>query len=530
MDRSYFKYIFIAIIIIIVLVSIYIFSQNGGEEQKQAVDQTSTINTIQKDLRFAIAGLDTMNPLLSKNRNVQEISKIIFDPLISFDEHYKPDYRLAEKVEKKSDTEYIITVRKYVKWHNGTSFDANDVVYTINTIRNLDTASLYVENLRKVQEVKLIDDYNVQITLKERVPFFEYYLTFPIMSQKYYEGVDITNADKNVMPVGTGLFKFDTQNGSTYTLLRNDLYWDVERKPMAEQVIITTYGTIGEVYNSFKSGSIDLVTVNTSNVEEYIGTLGYNKIEYKARNYDFLCFNLLSDVFSDKNIRKAISYALDKNAIVATCLGNGYAASNFSLDFGNWLYTKDLTVGVDTEKTSQLLEEAGWIYRNNNWQRSTNRRTESLSFTLLVNSDFPERVTVAENIEEQLGNIGIDVQVVELNSARFNQAIQNNEFDCAILGIEVGFTPNLRTFFGDNNVANYNKEEVRTLLYQAENAKDEQTIYDCYGKLYDIYLDDCPYIGLYRNTQSVIMNTGLVGNISPNSFNNFHNIWQWYRQ
>ncbi len=530
MDKSYFRYIFIAIILIIVIVSIYIFSQNGGEEQKQVVDQTSTVNTIQKDLRFAIAGLDNMNPILSKNRNVQELSKIIFDPLISLNEHYKPEYRLAQSVEKKSDTEYIVTIKNNIKWHDGSKFTANDVAFTMGTIRNLGVGSIFIANLNNVQDVKAISESQVQIILNEKVPFFEYYLTFPILCQKYYEGVDFRNTDRNSMPIGTGLFKFSGQNGNTYTLLRNDDYWDTERKPMAEQVIITTYGTIGEVYNSFKSGSIDLVTVNTKNVEEYIGTLGFNKIEYKARNYDFLCFNLLSDVFSEKEIRQAISCAIDKNAIVATCLGNGYAASNFSLDFGNWLYTKDLSVAVDTEKSSEYLQQAGWIYRNNNWQKSTNRRTESLSFSLLVNSDVPEREIVANNIKDQLGNLGISVQVNAVGTARFNQMIQNNEFDCAILGIEVGFTPSLRLFFGDNNVANYNKEEVRTLMYQAENAQDEKTIYDCYNRIYDIYLDDCPYMGLYRNTQSVIMNPGLVGNISPNSFNNFHNIWQWYRQ
>ena len=105
---------------------------------------------------------------------------------------------------------------------------------------------------------------------------------------------------------------------------------------------------------------------------------------------DMISENDLTVLFSEKEIRQAISYAIDKNAIVATCLGNGYAASNFSLDFGNWLYIKDLTVGVDTEKTNEYLEQAGYIYRNNNWQKSTNRRTESLSFSLfsLANSLF----------------------------------------------------------------------------------------------------------------------------------------------
>ena len=55
-------------------------------------------------------------------------------------------------------------------------------------------------------------------------------------------------------------------------------------------------------------------------------------------------------------------------------------------------------------------------------------------------------------------------------------------------------------------------------------------MYNNYSRIYDIYLDEAPYIGLYRNTETIICNQGLVGNITPNSFNIYHNIEKWYRQ
>ena len=104
------------------------------------------------------------------------------------------------------------------------------------------------------------------------------------------------------------------------------------------------YSSIGEVYTAFKNGEIDILEVKSSNVEDFIGTLGYNKIEYKSRDYDFLTINTENAVLSEPAVRKALNLAIDKNNLVGTCLGKGYVASNFSLDMGFWLYTKDLNV------------------------------------------------------------------------------------------------------------------------------------------------------------------------------------------
>ncbi len=62
------------------------------------------------------------------------------------------------------------------------------------------------------------------------------------------------------------------------------------------------------------------------------------------------------------------------------------------------------------------------------------------------------------------------------------------------------------------------------------NTKEENILYEKYGRLYDIYLEEAPYIGLYRNTELVVYNQSLVGNIKANTFNIYHNIEKWYRQ
>ncbi len=527
-NNNVFKYIFAAVVVFLIGYTAYILLNNHSDDNNTSLDQTSTVNTIQTDLRLAIAELDTMNPILSHNRNVQEITKIIFEPLVTLNENCKLQYCLAKEIAKTDDYNYVIKLREGILWQDGTKFTADDVIFTIETILNHEISTIYSENLKYVTEIEEIDSTTIRIGLAQPVPFFEYYLTFPIVCQSYYEGENFATSEKT--PIGTGMFRIAEMSSNIIKLERNEQYWDTSKNPMATQVIINLYNSIGEVYNAFKSGDIDIVTVKNANIEEYIGTLGYNKIEYKYRDYDFLAFNTENPIFIDSAVRKALSLAIDKNALVVNCLGKGYVASNFSLDIGNWLYTKDLNVAVDKEQATQILLDNGWTRTNNIWQKRINGRNLKLAFTLTVNGNNESRMAVAESIKTELENFGVQVNVKQLSYENYLATLNNREYDCILTGIETGFSPDLSTFFGEGNIANYYNEEVLEILRVVTHSTDEDTLYQSYNRLYDIYLEEAPYIGLYRNTAMVIYNQGLVGNITPNIFNVYHNIEKWYRQ
>lgn len=402
----------------------YKMSQNKKTSHKENMDQISTVTTIQTDLRLAVCNFDTLNPLLSNNRNIQEISKIIYEPLVTLNESYKMQYCLAEEIAKTDELNYVIKLRKGILWHDGTELTSQDVNFTIEKIKNGGFSTIYADNLRNVVSFEYIDDHTFKLTLSEPVEFFEYSLTFPIVSQKYYEGQDFVTTEKNLAPVGTGLFKIANVDSNVIKLVKNDTYWDTSKETMAKEVNINLYGSSSELYNAFKNGEIDLVDVKIQNVQEYIGSIGYKKIEYKSRNYDFLAFNTQSELFSDSAVRKAISKMIDKNNIVATCLGSGYVASNFSLDMGNWLYTKDLTVQTNTEEATQILATAGWEYKNNKWRKKVDGKNLELSFSIFVNGNQEKRLAVAENIRNQLANVGIAVTIKQLNHETYRACLE----------------------------------------------------------------------------------------------------------
>ncbi|MGN1299651.1 MAG: ABC transporter substrate-binding protein [Candidatus Scatovivens sp.] len=529
MDRDYIKYFFIFIIIVFVVIAGGIFIFRNANNEEHIVDQTSKNTNIKKNLRLAISNFDTINPLLSNNKSVQEITKIIYDSLVSLNGDLKLEYNIAKEIGKTDNINYIIKIKDNIYWSNGEKLTSADIKFTIDTIKS-GIKSIYTENLQNVSSLEIIDDFTVKIVLSKEVPFFEYYLTFPILSSSYYQGEDFVNTEKNSAPVCTGMYRISAIEDGKIKLNKNEYYWNKEKNPIIEEIDINLYNSVGEQYNAFKLGEIDILKVGVNNVEEYIGLIGYNKAEFKNRNYDFISFNTQNELLSDKSVRKAISLAIDKNNLIATTLGSGYRESNFFFDFESWLYDSKMNSQSNIDLAIKTLEENGWIYKNNKWYKNINEKNTSLSFNLTVNSADSLKSLVAENIAIQLSNIGIDININKVSSENYLNYLSNKNYDAMIVGIQSSFTPDLETFFGDNNIANYNNEEIKNILVAAKNTGNQDDVRKQYERLYDIYLEDVPYIGLYRQLNYVIYNQSLVCNLNPNSYNIFNNIEKWYRQ
>ena len=94
-----FKYIFIIVIIILAIVTYSIYKKDKSDPEKKSVTQeTEDTTNVVKELRLAISQMDTINPIISQNKHVQEISKIVFDSLIELKEDYSKEYALATEV------------------------------------------------------------------------------------------------------------------------------------------------------------------------------------------------------------------------------------------------------------------------------------------------------------------------------------------------------------------------------------------------------------------------------------------------
>ena len=172
----------------------------------------------------------------------------------------------------------------------------------------------------------------------------------------------------------------------------------------------------------------------------------------------------------------------------------------------------------------------GWTYKNKYWQKTENYRTLRLNFDLVVNASNEARVSAAELIKEQLKNTGIVINIIKASDSQYQSYLQNKNYDMILTGVQSSISPNLTTYLGTNNMANFHNEEVDGIMQEVVNITEENLLKEKYNRLIEIYNGERPYISLYYNKNTIIYSSSLRGEISPTSYNIFYNFEKWYRQ
>lgn len=261
------KSIGIIIAIISMYVSVYIYwNQTKTNEARTPVSSGIVKETtVIKELNMAITNLDTLDPIKTNNKTVQDISKLIYDPLFTVNEENKLENDLIDEYAQLTDTQYLFRLKDNIYWHNGDKLASQDIKYTIEYIQKNDS-NIYKKNVENIQSVKIIDELTFKINILEKDPDFKYNLIFPII-----------NKQENI---GTGMFKIQNINKDKITLVQNPQY--TQTTPVLEKININLYDDVSKVYNDFKAGKIDVINVGNEDYLDLVGDFGYNKTEYES--------------------------------------------------------------------------------------------------------------------------------------------------------------------------------------------------------------------------------------------------------
>ncbi len=528
MKSNLIKYTFIIFVIGIIIFAIY--SIYFKEEEETPNEQQNVVQEAKaeiKDLRLGISNFDTMNPLLSNNKEVLNINRLIFEPLMQIDENYRIKMCLAKECSKTSDTTYIVKTNNNIKWQDGTSLSAKDVQFTIDRLKEI--SSIYSYNVQKVISLEVLDDETVKINLSEPVPFFEYNLTFPILSYNFYLNDNFVQSPK--IPIGTGMFYISSMKDGIITLSKNPNWWNIENEnSKIETINIKLYSEVGEIYNSFKLGNLDVFNTSNTNLEQYIGTIGYAKKEAKGRNFDYVSINCEDTILKNVEVRKALDYCIDKTNIVSSVYNNNCFVSNFPLDYGSYLYNESsVSSSYNQEQAKKILQDNGWEYKNNRWQKRIDGSTRRLDFDITVCKTNASRVAVAENIKTQLEQIGIKVTVNKVSETRYKSDLENKNYEMIITGVINSYSPDLNSFLGAGNQNNYTNEEINNILNEVKSISDENLLIEKYKRIIEIYNSEIPFISLYRNKQTMVKSQNMAGELKPNNFFSYYGLFAWYR-
>lgn len=369
-----------------------------------------------------IIGMESDADLLDPHRAggwvTMRVNNQMFEPLIGEDlskssqEAPVPELIpvLAEKWEKSADGKtYTFDLRKNVKFHDGTPFNADAVLFNIQRLTNENfqyydklAAGRTVRTFKYFDSAEVVDDDTINIHLKQ--PFAD----FPRMLAQI-NSLQIVSPDAikkygndgfGEHPSGTGPFTFsERKRGVQITLTKNENYWGT--KAYLDKVIFRPLSDASSRVLALQNDDVDLIAVPPPDSIENFKNQGYHVISGTPPHVWYLTFNFDNDYMKNKKVRQAINYAIDRRGLTKHLLRDTASPAYSMMSPGSPLYDpQENTYEYNPEKAKQLLKEAGY----ENGFRTILKTSVDGSGQLIP-------VDMAEWIQRDLGKIGIKVSL-----------------------------------------------------------------------------------------------------------------------
>lgn len=493
---------------------------DGGSEDKE------------KTLVFARGGdSESLDPGSTSDGESSRVTRQVLETLLDFDEEsfeLKPG--LAKEWEMSDDgLTYTFQLEEDVKFHDGTDFNAEAVKINFDRFADPDHEYAFADDDyvyfmystmfgghkgdegHVVDEVNAIDDYTVEFKLNKPLGFFLQNMGmtyFPITSPAALEefGPEI-----NENPVGTGPFEFISwSKDEAIVLEKNEEYWK-EGLPKLDKVIFEVIPDNAARLIALRSGDIDIM--DGLNPDDAAGVEDEEGLELLSRaenNIGYVGFNVQKEPLDNPELRQAISHAIDRDAIVeALYSGYGTVAKN-PLPPSYLGYNDDVTgYQYDVEKAKELLAEAGY--------------EDGLDIDLwtmpVARPYMPDPEKTAEIIQNNLSEIGINVNIVREEWAPYLEKTVNGEHQIYMLGWSGTngdpdyFLSSLLhgDLIGDSNREFYANDEVDALLNDAKVEIDQDKRAKMYEEAQEIIAEDAPMVPLVHSTPVMAITSNVTG-------------------
>ncbi|MEQ6388751.1 ABC transporter substrate-binding protein [Bacillaceae bacterium S4-13-58] len=436
------------------------------------------------------------------------VTNQIYDTLVRYkEENTEVVPALATEWNTSDDgTEWTFKLREGVKFHDGTDFNAEAVVFNFE---RWTTSSEFIyygymfgaseDNMKGIiDSVEAVGDYEVKFTLSEPNAPFLFTLAMPPFAIASPTAVGDNYGDE---PVGTGPFKFVSWSKDDKIVVeKNPEYFGDAAK--VDEVIFRVIPDNGARFMELQAGSIDLmVGLNPQDLSTLEEDENLQVIRRPSMNVAYMAMNNDKEKLSDKRVRQAINLAIDKGKLLTLYEGIGKAAKN-PMPPSLWGYNDEIEdYGYDVEEAKRLLAEAGY--------------GDGMTLTLYSMSNprpyMPQPKLLAQAIQQMLKDVNITVEIVENDWDTQLTATQNGDHELGFMGW-IGDNGDPDNFLyvlldKDNakkgsagNIAFYKNDEVHELLKKAQTEMDQDVRTEYYMEAQKIIHEDAPWVPIAHTT------------------------------
>ena len=459
-----------------------------------------------------VVGLDgtlsTLDPRLAIGARAERISPLIYSSLLELNERGELVPDLAEEWRQLNPTTYLFRIKRGVHFHDGRKLTAYDVKATFDFILDPKNASPKRGSFEPLERIQVPDRCTVIFTLKKVYVPFPFTLTVGIVPAGSPPG-------RKSPPPGSGPYRLqEWRPGERIVLVPFEDYFGT--RPRIRRIVFRIVPNTTTRLLEMKRGRIDLlqncVPAYAIRFMERIPSL--QVLRSPGTTYQYIGYNLEDPILRVKDVRKAISYAIDRDAIIEhTLKGLARKAYGIVLSPLNWAYTDRLPhYEYDPSRAKRLLDRAGFPDPDGDGPAFR----FALSFKTSTDA---ESLEIAQIIREHLRQVGIKLEVRSFEWGTFFEDIKRGNFQLYSLRW-IGVTdPDILYYlfhssmippYGANR-GRYRNEEVDRLLEEARSCLDREKRKELYERIQRILAEDVVYTSLWYRDNLVVMRRRLKG-------------------
>lgn len=448
---------------------------------------------------------------------------------------------------------WTYTIQDGMTWSDGEPVTAEDILFTLQYDQAHGSANFepQTDEEGKTIEAKYIDytisedKKSIALTLAAaNVRELNNMTSFRVMPKHIYEGKDAVTEKEGRITCGPYVLESFNKEAGTLTFEVNEYY---PQMPNAERIVYQIFNNEDTMYLALRQGDIDMVWAYSAGVARtYQDILAEDEkvslVNVSANNAPaVLAFNNTKGLFSDENIRQAVSYALDYEAF-KTYFGSPYA------EIPNRGFVPETTAGykdteklcTDTAKADEYMEKSGYTEKNKDGFY-VNADGEIAAFTLTVNASKEAHVGYAELIKTQLDSFGIQVNLETIDADSYNAKTSNKfsennvTMEAAIYGYTaagMGMGNGMASIYVDGSHAVQGgcqvfDEEFVSIMGEMQAAKSIEEYYAGAAKLQDYYTVHTPMIALYWDNMMLAYSSEL-DNVTVDAVFGLNNVNNWF--
>lgn len=477
-----------------------------------------------------VGEIKSLNPIFASSKPEKSFAKLAFASLYDVDTSGEINTELAEGVSTNNNfREFNLKIRQNAQWSDGRKITADDVIFTINLLKNRLINNSKYEAWAGVK-VSKINDYEMNFEMPTASKLVLYTLDFPILPAHILKNVDPAKLRENSFsqnPITSGEFKFKSVGTSSdktiVSLARNEKYF--AGSPKLEYFEIVAYSQKQQIVEALTKGEITASpSVNLSDFSSYEKTKLFEKSNKINRGtYAFL--NNSSSIFKDKAVRQAVQKGVDVSRVRSKMTNISkidLPILSTNLDSGSLEIPR-----VGKNEAEKMLDAAGWKKQN----KSRIKDGQEMKITLVTISD-PNLKKASEELKNQLENLGfvVDMTVFDKDdkSGSFIQSvIQPRAYDILVYQIDFGADADIYAFWHSSqatskglNFANYSDAVSDDLLLNARNALTDSEKTRQLALFSKRWLSQAPAIAIARAHSDYIYRKSVKTYSSDNSLVN----------